>query len=328
MMSVRTCVAVAACLLCSSGAGRAQPLENCVATPTIFAGTTLASLADTFFADIDYRFAIMLATNARSGSGFPFIGNPNQLPVGQKLCVPAITEAERLRNRFLTYIKAVQDMALPEVSERSNSLTPIDTSKPATAVSWIRASQVQGYQSNLGKTIPASGDLWITLVPRLREFCTDYVKSHGSDVPEVTLRLEQRLGMPPQSAKTNFVELEVATPGNPDNIFRPCASSDVTTKTCDLGPPKTCDAGAPSAGQCQRHRDFFFSQYYNSYGVSLPTEFPWTSLGYTFDWAPGPVGLNGKASFRVYGESEYVIPKGANVTVKGVYSTAEYCAVK
>ena len=126
MISVRTCVAVAACLLSSAAAVRAQPLENCIATPTIFAGTTLAGLADTFFADIDYRYAIMLATNARSGSGFPFIGNPNQLPVGQKLCIPAITEAERLRNRFLTYIKAVQDMALPEVSERSNSLTPID----------------------------------------------------------------------------------------------------------------------------------------------------------------------------------------------------------
>jgi len=30
----------------------------------------------------------------------------------------------------------------------------------------------------------------------------------------------------------------------------------------------------------------------------------------------------------VYGESEYVIPKGANLTVKGIHSTAEYCASK
>ncbi len=101
----------------------------------------------------------------------------------------------------------------------------------------------------------------------------------------------------------------------------------MTTKTCELGPPKPCDAGAASAEQCHRHRDFFFGQYYNSYGVSLPTQYPWTSLGYTFDWAWGPVGLNG-AGFMVYGESEYVIPKGARITVKGVYATAEYCGIK
>ncbi|MGB9365297.1 MAG: hypothetical protein WCE79_04710 [Xanthobacteraceae bacterium] len=328
MISTRHCLVAVACLTSSAGAGYSQENENCIATPAIFNGTTLANVADRYFGDIDYRYAIMLATNTRSGSSFPYIGNPNQLPVGQKLCVPAIAEAERLRNRFLTYIKAVQDMALPEPSERSNNLTPIDTTKPATAVSWVRASQAQDYQANLGKTIKASGDIWVTLVPRLREFCTGYVKTQGGDLASLTLRVEQRLGMPPQSAKSSFVEFEVANPGNPDGIFRPCASADVTTKTCELGPPKACDVGAASAEQCHRHRDFFLNQYYTSYGVSLPTEYPWTSLGYTFDWASGPVGLNGKSSFVVYGESEYVIPKGASVTVKAVYSTAEYCRAR
>jgi hypothetical protein len=326
MNYARNCLMVIACLFSPVGAGYSQEIENCFATPTIFEGTTLANVADRYFGDIDYRYAILLATNTRSGSGFPFIGNLNQLPVGRKLCVPAITEAVRLRNRFLTYIKAVQAVALPEPSERSNNLSPIDPSKPATVVSWVRASQAQDYQANLGKTIPASGDTWVTLVPKLREFCMGYAKAQGGDLAAITLRVEQRLGLPPHSAKTTFVEFEVANPGNPDNIFRPCASSDVTTKTCELGPPRACDASAPSAEQCRRHTEFFTNQYYTSYGVSLPTEYPWTSLGYTFDWASGPVGLNGKSSFMVYGESEYVIPKRANITVKGVYSTAEYCA--
>jgi hypothetical protein len=328
MKPTRSYLIAAACLLGSAGLVHSQQLENCVATPAIFEGTTLANLADRYFGDVDYRYAIMLATNTRAGSGFPFIDNPNQLPVGQKVCVPAIAEAERLRNRFLTYVRAVQDMALPELSERSNNLTPIDTSRPAVAVTWVRASQAPDYQANMGKTIKAAGDIWVTLAPRLREFCTDYIKSEGGDVAALTLRLEQRLGLAPHSAKANFVELEVASPGNPDNIFRPCASSDVTTKTCELGPPKACDPSTPGGEQCHRHRDFFLNQYYSSYGVSLPTEFPWTSLGYTFDWAPGPVGLHGKTGFRVYGESEYVIPKGASITVKGVYTTADYCGAK
>jgi len=328
MISVRHGLAAAAGMLLFAGVAHSQGLADCLATPTIFEGTTLAEVADAYFGDIDYRYAVLLATNARAGGDFPFIANPNQLPVGKKLCVPAITEAARLRNRFLTYINAVHAMALPEPSERSDNLSPIDTSKPAIVVSWVRPSQAKDYQANVGRTIAASGDIWVTLVPKLREFCAGYVKGQGSDLAAITLRVEQRLGLPPQSAKTDFVELEVSDPGNPDNIFRPCASPDVTTKTCGLGPPKTCDPKAASAEQCHRHRDFFFGQYYNSYGVSLPTEYPWTSLGYTFDWAWGPVGLNGKSSFRVYGESEYVIPKGASITVKGVYSTAEYCGVK
>jgi hypothetical protein len=328
MHYTKNCMTAVACLLALAGAGHTQEAENCLATPAIFEGTTLANVADLYFGDIDYRYAILLATNTRSNSGFPYIGNPNQLPVGQKLCVPAIAESERLRNRFLTYLKAVQAMALPEPSERSGNLFPIDPSKPATAVSWGRESQAQSYQANLGSTITASGDIWVTLVPKLREFCAAYTKAQGADLAAITLRVEQRLGMPPHSAKTSFVEFEVAEPANPANIFRPCASSDVTTKTCELGPPKPCDAGAASAEQCQRHRDFFFNQYYSSYGVSLPAQYPWTSLGYTFDWASSPVGLNGKSSFRVYGESEYVIPKGASMTVKGVYSTAEYCTGK
>src|SRR5690349_15837790 len=140
-MSVRRCLAVAACLVASVGAGRSQPAEGCMVTPTIFQATTLADVADMYFGDIDYRYAILLATNARSSSGFPYIGNPNRLTVGQKLCVPAIAEAERLRNRFVTYIKAVHDMALPQPSGQSDDLSPIDTSRPAIVASWVRANQ-------------------------------------------------------------------------------------------------------------------------------------------------------------------------------------------
>src|ERR1044072_724027 len=93
MISVRSCFAIAACLFASTGAAYSQQAENCLATPANFQGTTLANVADLYFGDIDYRYAILLATNTRSNSGFPYIGNPNQLPVGQRLCVPEIGRA-------------------------------------------------------------------------------------------------------------------------------------------------------------------------------------------------------------------------------------------
>ena len=68
---------------------------------------------------------------------------------------------------------------------------------------------------------------------------------------------------------------------------------------------------------------WFLNQYYSSYGQSLISEFPWTALGYTFDWAQD----SSKASrFERFGESEFVIRAGAPVEILGKeVATAEYC---
>lgn len=44
--------------------------------------------------------------------------------------------------------------------------------------------------------------------------------------------------------------------------------------------------------------------------------YPWTRLGYTYNWHPG--------SPR-YGASEYVIDPGTRVTVTSVFTIADYC---
>jgi hypothetical protein len=67
------------------------------------------------------------------------------------------------------------------------------------------------------------------------------------------------------------------------------------------------------------------NQYYGSYGRSLISEFPWTALGYTFDWAP--VRSN-PAGFQRLGESEFVIRKGAPIEVKDVVTIMQYCAAQ
>ena len=45
--------------------------------------------------------------------------------------------------------------------------------------------------------------------------------------------------------------------------------------------------------------------------------YPWTQLGYTYDWAPG-------AESEV-GESEFVVRAGSEVIVESVTSQADYC---
>jgi hypothetical protein len=72
----------------------------------------------------------------------------------------------------------------------------------------------------------------------------------------------------------------------------------------------------------QSYQEWFNQQYYSSYGQSLISEFPWTGLGYTFDWASGP---SKQTPFVRFGESEFVIHAGAPIEILEILSTTHYC---
>jgi hypothetical protein len=225
--------------------------SGCLATPQIFSGTTLAELAEFYYGDIDYQFAIMLATNARVGPDFQFIGDPFQLPAASsgarpKLCIPNLDEAETLRNRYDTYLQAIADMALAVPADVSRSLDPIPLGQPVTVATWIRADQLKRYKTQSGAWVDAlPSDTWVTEEPHLKEFCTDFAKTSGGDPDMLTLRLEQRLGLAPHSAKTTFLSFTIADPDPAKNIFRPCASPAIDTNTCAIrsGADDNCSAG-------------------------------------------------------------------------------------
>jgi hypothetical protein len=99
----------------------------------------------------------------------------------------------------------------------------------------------------------------------------------------------------------------------PAVIFRPCIDPAADHAGCSVGPP----GHAPA-----EYQQWLFQQYYSSYGQSELSEFPWTALGYTFDWAPAP---GPKGSFQRTGESEFVIHKGAPIQIVQVVATMEYC---
>ena len=160
-------------------------------------------------------------------------------------------------------------------------------------------------------------------------FCTDFARTSGGDPDLLTLRLEQRLGLAPHSAKTTFVSFTIADPDPAKSIFRPCASPAIDTDTCAVRTAADDDcSSSPSPKICEAHNLFFYRQYYSSYGTARPTGFPWTSLGYTFDWALGPTDGTGQATFVRFGESEYVVPQGTPVTIVGAESSADYCSLK
>ena len=134
----------------------------------------------------------------------------------------------------------------------------------------------------------------MTVVPDMREFFAGNV-SRSSDL---TLRAEQLLGGPQDWKYTYFVEMYV----QPADLFRPAGDNEIDDATASLNLPS--DA-APW------YRDWINGNIIYSYS---PEKYPWTRLGYTYDWgSPSHVGL-----------SEYVVEKGATVFVRSVTPNAEY----
>lgn len=302
-------------------------LAECQATQEIKPKSRLTEMSVNWFGDSSYRYAILLATNARSNEpGFSYISNPDQLwREGRTahVCIPDLVEAERLRNLYDTYIRAVTDMAVAHPSEVSDNLTPIaPEARDILVATWVRQDQATALLPKLGTDLTMTGATWVTVAPHLKSFCQDYVENHSDRPSAVTLRLEQRLGMPPNASKTHFATYRISDPLDQATLVRPCGTPDVTSQSCSVGPP-SCDAGD---AQCHAFEDFFYQQYYGSYGREAPIEYPWTSLGYTFDWGPDLIGLGARISYVEYGESEYVMPPGAVATLVSVEPTMDYCA--
>ena len=138
-------------------------------------------------------------------------------------------------------------------------------------------------------------ELWVTLVPELRDVCAAY---QGSDP---LLRMEKALGLPPRTGNYGVAEFFV----DPKYLFRPAPDPDIQDTSAGLAPDDTSPLLSAnsfqgrSTGYAAWYADTYRSRGYAATN-SLDNCYPWTRLGYTYDYenAPNnPVGL-----------SEYVIP--------------------
>ena len=108
------------------------------------------------------------------------------------------------------YIRAVHAAMQPNPRYVSHSLLSVNVDQPVTVVTWLRRDQVPLYKD---KT-PDKKNTWVTVVPWLKAFCQDYVRSHKADPEQLTLRLKQRLGLPPGFNYDSFVEFKVRAQGH------------------------------------------------------------------------------------------------------------------
>ncbi|MDP8248222.1 MAG: hypothetical protein P9M00_08805 [Candidatus Tritonobacter lacicola] len=144
--------------------------------------------------------------------------------------------------------------------------------------------------------------VWVTVVPQV----IDFVKRNRVEPENLVSRLEQLYGLPPDYGRTEFVEFWVY----PADLFRPSPDPEITDHESELAFPTSPYFTIDGA----------YQNWFNNLKSSIylpPNPFPWTRLGYTYDWGDPDdhVGL-----------SEFIVRGDVNIQIRAMTGTHEYCS--
>lgn len=212
------------------------------------------------------------------------------------------------------YNNAVLDAETAETGEISKDLVAVvegnddliwgedDSAGKVLVVTW---TSWDGYDEMIGEEMTLSREIWVTVVPELKEFSSVHFRRKADfENDQYVLRLEQLLGLPPDNGKTKFVEIWV----DPGDLFRPSPDPEITDHEAELDFCRSAKFITVS----EEYVLWFNNLKAQSYGGN---GYPWTRLGYTYDWGnpESEIGL-----------SEFVISEGAVVIIHSVTPNLEY----
>lgn len=218
------------------------------------------------------------------------------------------------KNYTVLYQQSIQNAIYPDSSKVYGKLVPIVKQNPnlvwktidgedyILVVTWKQ--NVGYYKQYLDSAFYNTGSypIWITTAPELKQ------RIQHEKPKDTNQRLIQLLGLPPNSVYSYFVEFWV----RPADLFRPCPDKEITDTKCETCFPKQADPVHISWINDNR-----ISRYYQ---CDLFNQYPWTQLGYTYDWNPrnkSHIGL-----------SEFVIGANKKIVVKAISTTEEYLRIK
>jgi hypothetical protein len=228
------------------------------------------------------------------------------------------------------YTAAVATTAIPRPAAINRQLTAL---VPATEdlrwqegkllmVTWAPLKFYQDKEP--GKPFTLAVDSWWTAAPRMQQWC-QRLELQGD---ALHLRIAQRLGMPRSAPNDGFVEVWV----EPRHIFRPCPDPEIQDHECQVEIPMAAPF-QPTAGEppwaCSgaqvgeafvkvqdSHLEWMCNTWRGTHGQVNPLEgYPWTALGYTYDWG----------SDNHVGFSEFVSLKGTEVIFHDRKPQEAYC---
>jgi len=164
-------------------------------------------------------------------------------------------------------------------------------------------------------TSPAGwGKIWVTAAPQLQQFCAGI----PGDADAKRRRVQQWLGMKPRADDLWVVELWVA----PEALARPCPTPDITSETCSVAavPPPNCSADDAACAERRSFAAWLDEKRQRSDG------YPWTGLGYSFDWKPCDRAAPGETvSFTRFGPTEFILRPKQPYEKAAAKKLGEYC---
>lgn len=202
------------------------------------------------------------------------------------------------------YAAAIADAQTIENNEIYSGLTAIVTSN--MSLSWQMVSGnahvlmvcVTRYPNSYptGNTIQMSwGKTWVTAYPDLK----NRLLALAPPTENQQVRLKQLLGLPVGNTYTHVVEFWV----NPADLIRPAYDNEITDTTVGISFPNTASID--------------YQNWFTGNVNYTENGYPWTRLGYTYDWAnpnsPDEIGV-----------SEFVITRNAVAVVKSNARIADY----
>lgn len=227
-------------------------------------------------------------------------------PVNPTPEVPSLTMAQ-------LYQHAILDAMVADSSEVIDTLWQI--SKENTALQWktingkdyVLLASFMRYPNSypVGDSITnVWGESWVFIPQQMKA----RIGKDLQTTSDTTMRICQLLGLPPANERSNTHIAEMWV--NPERLYRPAGDPRVATRT----------AGAVLSNNVSETYNTWFNNYilfayYRTLSGSADFHYPWTRLGYTYDWAPDSpeVGL-----------SEYVLQASSGAWVERVSSVGSY----
>ena len=210
------------------------------------------------------------------------------------------------------YEAAIADAAVAR-PRKVSPLMPVPPGGKVRVGSWVTENRTpcKPPETGCATTTPAA-PIWVTLAGEVQARCREW----GLQGNALRQRLEQLLGLPldppPQFRKARFVTMEVTR----DRLDRPCLGVDETN------PQKpVCTVGI-QANRAPDVRDYVLRQMADSFivGGTGGPGYPFTRLGYTYDWNPVNAWPNHS------GASEFLVQANTTATVITQQETDAYCA--
>ncbi len=146
-----------------------------------------------------------------------------------------------------------------------------------------------------GEVNTSWGETWVTVHPELERI----LAANPNPSMNHTLRVMQLLGLPADGGNRYIVETWV----KPGDLFRPSPDSEIVDTTAQLTFPWNAS---------DSHKEWFVGNIVYSYFTKA---YPWTRLGYTYNWGGGSAH---------FGLSEFIIKRGATIIVESVSPVEDY----